>query len=336
MGTPIHSGRRSSRRRRTFGPTVLAVAVLAAACTSEPVEPPPSTGGVEDPALPFAADSPWNSPIPEDPRLDQASDDMATALLEDGGAVALLYDYGVPVYEVDAGTPSVAVDCTQTGWGECPLETEPVRVPDGASPSAGSDGAMVVIDRATGRVYDFWQARQTGSGWEASWGTWAGVDSDGIGGEAGGATGGATGAGINLLAGLTRTAEIEEGRIPHALAIVSDKSCPEVYRYPATKTDGHADSLPCIPQGARIQLDPSIDVSAIPDITPGERAVARALQEYGAYVRDSSQVSMGIVFEVPTSGEDPYQEVAGFPWDYYDMPHIPWERIRVLASWDGS
>ena len=324
-------GTRARGRRLAAAPALLATVVLAASCTSSPDDGPRAG----EAGVPFAADSPWNAPIDESPNLDEASDDMVSALLEDGGAVALLYDYGVPVYEVDGDTPAVEVECTQTGWGECPLESDPVPVPEGATPSAGSDGAMVVVDHATGRVYDFWQVRSTGSGWEASWGTWTDIDGDGTGGEAGGATGGATGAGVNLFAGLVRTDEIEEGRIEHALALVSDNSCPDVYRYPATKTDGHAEDLPCIPQGARVQLDPTIDVSAIPGITPGEVAVARALQEYGAYLRDSAEVAMGIAFEVPTDGDDPYPEVAGFPWDYYDMPHIPWQELRVLASWDG-
>jgi len=63
--------------------------------------------------------------------------------------------------------------------------------------------------------------------------------------------------------------------------------------------------------------------------------VAKALQTYGGYLRDSSEVALGIAFEVPPEGTDPYPE-EGLEWDYYDMPHIPWQDLRVLDHWDGE
>ena len=192
---------------------------------------------------------------------------------------------------------------------------------------------MVVIDRKAGRVYDFWQAeRVSESRWTTSWGTWAPLEDDEVGRE----SGGSTGAGINLLAGVVRTSEIRAGRIEHALAFASALSCRDVYRYPATKTDGKAPAELCVPQGARFRLDPSIDVTAIRGITPGEIAVAQALQTYGGYVRDSAESSLAVAFEAPRGDDDPYADIAGFPWDYYDMPHIPWERLQVLRQWDGG
>ena len=338
-----HAGRAGAsdpgRRARPGGPrrAVVTAGVLAGllalcSCTSPAREELPPTDDSTRHAGPvFAADSPWNLPIPDDPGLDEDSADMVDALIEDGGAHALTHEFGVPVYEVDSSTPAVPVTCTEE-WGPCPLEEAPVRIPDEATPSPGSDGSLVVIDHAAGRVYDFWQAQQTSDGeWRTTWGTYAP-----FGGDGSGEGGGATAAAVNLLAGLVRLEEIEAGQIDHALALVSDKSCPEVFRYPALKTDGHASVPPCIPQGARVQLDPSIDVESIPGITPGELAVARAMQTHGGYVRDSAGTAMGIVFEMPTGEADVYREVAEFPWDYYDMPHIPWDRMRVLADWDGS
>jgi hypothetical protein len=313
-----------------------AAAVVLSACTS-------STDQLQDDALPeprpapgspevLSTDSPWYLPIPDEPRIDEESDTMVSVLNRDGGAIALLYEYGVTVYEVDERTPGVKVHCTQEGWGECPVEDRLVPVPEGARPSSGSDGAMVVVDYAAERVYDFWQAKAESSGnWSTTWATWAPFGSEGV-----GDAGGATGAGVNLLAGLVRTEEIEAGAIDHALAFVASDSCAFVYRYPATKTDGDVWDEPCVPQGARVQLDPSIDVEGIPGITPGEIAVAKALQTYGAFLRDKSETAMGIVFETPTTEADPYPDAAGFPYDFYEMPHIPWDRLRVLAEWDGT
>jgi hypothetical protein len=340
-GQPTRSARsrghgrrpRSGTARRVGVPAaVLGVLVAVSSCTA-PVstDPPPAVDSTQSDRPLFAPESPWYLPIPADPEVDDDSADMVEALTEDGSGFALFEQYGVPVYEADSSTPAVTVTCTKD-WGACPLEEALVRIPDEATPSPGSDAAMVVIDRVAGRVYDFWQAERTSDDeWRVSWGTYAM-----FGGDGSGRGGGATAAGTNLLAGLVRMEELEAGRIDHALALVSDKSCPDVFRYPALKTDGHASEPPCIPQGARVQLDPSIDVASIPDITPGEVAVARALQTYGGYVRDSAGTALGIGFETPTDGDDDfYREVAGFPWDYYDMPHIPWDRLRVLAEWDG-
>ena len=81
--------------------------------------------------------------------------------------------------------------------------------------------------------------------------------------------------------------------------------------------------------------DPSIDVDSIPGITPGEKIVAHALQTYGAYCRDTAGAKLAFSFEDPAGKPNPYPEL-GFPWDYYDMPHIPWNHLRVLSSWSGS
>lgn len=315
-----------ARRRRVVVALLLAVPLVLAACSS-------SDGGTRQGGVPDASDTrdPWTTPIPESPVLDEDSDGIAAALSEEDGATALVYEYGVPIYEADADTPTVRVTCTEEDWGDCPVEDGPVPIPAEAVANSGSDGAMVVIDREAGRVYDFWQAeRISEERWNASWGTYAPLaDGQVEGGN------GSTGAGINLLAGVVRTEEIRAGEIRHALAFASDLSCPDVFRYPAVKTDGHASSEPCVPQGARLQLDPSIDVAAIPGITPGEVAVARALQTYGGYVRDSAQTALAVAFEKPEEGDDVYL-AAGFPWDFYDLPHIPWESLRVLQTWDGS
>jgi hypothetical protein len=43
-----------------------------------------------------------------------------------------------------------------------------------------------------------------------------------------------------------------------------------------------------MPMGSRLQLDPSLDVAAL-GLEAGEEMLARALQDYGAYIVDSTQ-----------------------------------------------
>ena len=45
--------------------------------------------------------------------------------------------------------------------------------------------------------------------------------------------------------------------------VQSDTVCAGVFRAPAIKTDGDSTRPDCLPDGARLQLDPAIDVSKI-------------------------------------------------------------------------
>lgn len=278
--------------------------------------------------VPFSPASPWNAPIPARPALDPASTAIAGYLGSEMKAFADLYEYGAPVWDATSSDPYNSVGCTEP-WGTCELSQQPIPIPAETATSSGGDGSMVVIDWSSGYGYDFWRAARTSSSsWTAAWGTRFSLNGSGTGG-------GATGAGVPLLAGLPRLWEMEHGEIGHALAFVSDNTCASAYRYPASKTDGKSTRGDCIPEGARIQLDPGIDIDAIPGITQGEKIVAHALQRYGAYCKDSGGAKLAFGFEDPAGKRNPYPAL-GFAWDYYDMPHIPWNRLRVLASWSGS
>ena len=311
-------------------------APVEAAVDVSPVPPAataPGVAGLEaDSGRPFAPDSAWNTLIPADPAIDPESAAMVAAITPNGRAYANLYEFGDPVFTADASTPTATVDCTMP-WGDCPVEGRALRIPAEARPTAGSDGRLIVVDLVDRTSCDFWQARRVdATRWTTSWATCASLDGDGRGPDG---VMGATGAGVNALTGVVRTFEMRNLGIPHALSVATNNSCRDEFRYPAKKTDGHSTRADCIPEGARLQLDPSIDVAAIPGITPGEVAVARALQQYGGINRDNSGAPLSISFETPIGEPDPYP-AAGFPWDFYDMPHIPWDRLRVLGSWDGS
>jgi hypothetical protein len=249
---------------------------------------------------------------------------MVAGITASNRAAANLYEYGEPVFTAGPSSPTATVTCTMD-WGTCDLENRAVRIPAEARPTTGTDGRMIIVDLVARTSCDFWQARREGVAlWSASWGTCASLDGDGR-----GPGGGSTGAGVNALTGVVRTFEMRALDIPHALSVATDNSCSGVFRYPAEKTDGSSRRVDCVPEGARLQLDPAVDVDALPGITPGERAVAHALQRYGAINRDNAGTPLCVQFEAPFGQADPYP-AAGFPGDYYPMPHIPWNRLRVL------
>jgi hypothetical protein len=270
----------------------------------------------------FAENSPWNTPLPAEVKLDERHHAMRTYLAK-SDQVADLYEFGVPIWDATASTKRHAVRCTKD-WGECPFEGHRIPIPRGATPSKGSDRAMVVVDEAAGRAYEFWQARRSGDRWVTSWGAITRIDGHGRNADA-------TGAGISRLAGVVRMDEIKRGSIDHALVFSTDNACKHRVRYPATKTDGASTRADCIPEGTRIRLDPSIAVDTIPGIRPGERAVAKALQRYGAYAIDNGGARLAIIFEAPNGRPNPYK-AAGFEHDYFEFERIPWDRIQVLAG----
>jgi hypothetical protein len=261
---------------------------------------------------------------------------MVSWLSRTGRANAALFEFGIPIWEANAASPRVRVQCAMSpAWGPCPFQ-DLIPMPAGAEPHTGSDGALVIVDRAAQQSFEFWQLRRGGDSWLTSWGTIQ--DLRGTGFQSGASS---TASGASRLGGVIRVAEIANGRIPHALVMSSDSSCQQVFRAPAVKTDGESPRPDCTPQGARLQLDPNIAVAALPGITPGERAVAKALQDYGVYLIDKGGAPMSVSFELArdaTSAQSPgavYQR-AGLAWDYYDLPHIPWRRLRVLRRWDGG
>lgn len=312
--------------------------VLAAACTptgtsvaeqtAESVRAgEPGTTGSAAPAASPTRRQAFLEPVPADPVLDQRSDRIA-AHLGAGPWSANVTQYGVPVYDAD-GAPLRDVECLRD-WGHCRLEAAPVPVPDDAAPSTGTDAAMAVVDRRTGTSYEFWQVRRDGpSTWVTSWGDVVDLSPDVP------SVSSATGAGLGLVDGLVTPQEIASGTIRHALVFSTDNACAGDFRAPATKTDGTSDRDDCIPQGARVQLDPAVDLSAIDGLSPAELAVGRALQQYGAYARDNGGTPVALIFQTPAADDDRLAR-AGLAADYDRLARLPWDRLRVLASWDGG
>ncbi|GAA2564235.1 right-handed parallel beta-helix repeat-containing protein [Pseudonocardia hydrocarbonoxydans] len=294
----------------------------------------PADDGPTAPARPYfdAADWLWN-PVPQDPELDPQSAAMVEQLAR-GDHIANTGDFAVTLRGVDGiteDTPRFPVSFAQEGsWGPDPFAGETVPIPENTPIAPGSDGHLAVADPISNMVYNLWMAEDGGNTWNAGWGAMTPLDGDGR--EENGSS---TGAGLARYAAVVRAEEIAAGEIPHALFFSTNMAAPDEVRYPATKTDGsNMDGVDTpIPEGARVQLDPSLDLDSL-DMTEGERTVARALQTHGAYVGDNGGARMAFLFEyVPDSS---VYEDAGLSGDYAPMDGIPWDRLQVLADWNGG
>jgi hypothetical protein len=105
---------------------------------------------------------------------------------------------------------------------------------------------------------------------------------------------GSTGSGVPWIGGLIRPEEIAAGVIKHAILCATpvnrkwtvdgqkEQAC-----IPASKTDGWGVGTEFIPEGARLQLDPNLDLNTL-GLSPETKVVARAMQTYGMIVSDNS------------------------------------------------
>jgi len=196
-------------------------------------------------------------------------------------------------------------------------------IPDSAQPAAGSDAQLIVHDAATGDEWGFWQvSRRSDGSWSAVNGyhyntTWSGVPPHGF---------GSRGAGVPYLAGLIRPCEIAQGSIDHAIAFAYSSPSPS-FVYPATKSDGTSTAPNALPEGSRLQLDPSMTSAELAQTgcTGPCLTIARALQQYGMYLVDGSGRPK-VMAE--------YEGTAG--WNglitTQTVSPIPLSRFRVLRS----
>jgi len=242
----------------------------------------------------FSDASPWNTPIPADAAVRPDSDALVAHLVASHSdpLYVSISPWSVPVYDVGSSTPTAQVRTPLSNEGENMTFEWPV--PPGATPAPEADGHLTLIARAAGRAYDFYQGRRTGDGtWDCTLCSTVDLNGTGVRPPKGGSapwyeSHGSRACGFPLIAGLIRPEEIEAGRIEHALVIAYPGLrqrwfvSPASTGHPANGIINESDGVPC---GGRFQLDPSVDVESL-GLNRAGVIIARALQEYGAYVGD--------------------------------------------------
>ncbi|MFB3903518.1 MAG: carbohydrate binding domain-containing protein [Acidobacteriota bacterium] len=160
-----------------------------------------------------------------------------------------------------------------------------------------------------------------------------------------------TGSGCSYTVGMIRPIDIQRGRIDHAMRVAIGYPHPTRWFWPALRTEtwGANQNYNC-PMGARIFLDPSVNVDAIADVIDGytnldakNKAFARmflvALQEYGMIALDGTGGSHNIYLEADATanwvsligqknGYGTYNDIARAIRD-----NLPWNMLRIA---DGS
>jgi len=278
----------------------------------------------------------WNTPIAASPSIDPHSLDMVSSSLvayEQKGVINSGDDWGIPLAYADAHSKTYTVECLLYG---CET-TVRYPIPRYATPNTESDGHLAVYDPATDQELDLWQGvyHPDSRTWAAGSRTVTASDWGAVCSEGTRCGGGGTAAGFLEFGGVIRPEEIAQGHIDHALVLSTPYvradyiACPAT-NYWASQEPQYKQDPSSIPLGARVQLDPSIDVDRKP-WPEWEKIVAEALQTYGAYIADVSG-SLELRGEANLDrGYDAWAKVGMTTFPKPDLSNLPWKRFRVLT-----
>jgi hypothetical protein len=328
------------------------------------------------PGREFSADSYVHKPLTNDASLDPQSRSYVANIQRqikkyyghadvnvDGGSPPI---YIVPtdqptvrVKYVDWDNPAATVPPLQSQWMAVPL-------PDGFQPSPGDDLEAVVYQPSSGKMWEFWAMKKTGTrvtdskGHEVDeWGAKWGGRMDNIATNPGywvttpdGYKFGTTASGIPFLAGLITIDELQRGAIDHIVGFALPETLGERWSYPAQRTDGSTYGADAIPQGAIFRLPASLNLDAM-DMDPFARMIAKAVQKHGMILWDISGVvgfraenpankypdghpflKEGGILRCPAGADvpDPNNQVIYQCWPPERLQGFPWDKLQALKT----
>lgn len=203
-------------------------------------------------------------------------------------------DYGIPITVVGRSHPKVRVRFTYAD------ESDRVRYPlgddtriEGGRGSSG-DRHAIVVERRTCTLYETYATYPGRTRWRA--GSGAVFDLGGYELRPDGWTS-ADAAGLPILPGLLRWAEVRDDAIDHAIRFTTDETS-TWHLWPARHDAGSRESHAWPPMGGRFRLSPSYDSSGL---SVEAQRVVEAMQTYGLVLADN-----------------------GSPWFFQGEQHADW------------
>ncbi len=257
--------------------SALALGGLAATAVTARAPSGPTIGGCPV----FPSNNTWNRDVSRDavdPRssayiasIDSHDNHFLHADFGGGGA------YGIPYGVVPRGQRRVPIHFTAYG-GES--DRGPYPIPPSARGEQGSDRHVLIAQRGTCKLFELYNARRSGGGWDADSGAVFNLRSNRLRHE--GWTS-ADAAGLPILAGLARYDEVRAGAIRHTLRFTVQRT-QRGYIHPATHFASQDDDPTLPPMGLRLRLKGSYPVGAYHGQA---RVILTALKRYGMVVADN-------------------------------------------------
>lgn len=225
---------------------------------------------------PFAASSPWNTPVPAGAKFTKVNWPAST-----GYNYNVAWDsYSPAVYVASPSDPLVSVPLPET-WGR-PPQTLKLHAPKEATGAAGTDGEVIIVDGTT--AHNFWQFKRTSAtaATASAYGPADVVNDSGFG--SGGKGAGILAIGASMLGGLLVQAETDAGEIEHAIAMrVDSKLAKSGFVAPAIAGDGGS-STGIVKEGERYAIPPGTVMPS--GLSPLGQKLFRAMVKYGCIISD--------------------------------------------------
>jgi len=305
-GGSLFASPASTPRRLAQGIVLLLAATAAASAQQPSIHAPvmfdtPEADRILERLQVFPPDNPWNqdvSRLPVHPRSDAIIGSI-------GADEPLQYNLDMNFIIVPPDQPRVPVAIL-----DYPAESDPgpFPMPDnapienwplahnedrGALPRDGQpladlqrngtgDRHVLLVDPGNGRLHEFWQARRTDAGWQASNAATFDLRAGALPKEGWTA---ADAAGLPIFPAVVRYDECERGLVRHAMRVTVRRTR-RAYVLPATHW-ASTNPDPNLPRmGERLRLRRDFDTSGFPKHA---RAVLEGLKRYGMFVADNGQ-----------------------------------------------
>jgi hypothetical protein len=198
--------------------------------------------------------------------------------------------HGIPFNKVDGDTPRRNVTFKWPGESD----DGPYPIPRHPKIEGASDRHILMWDTEACSLYELFNARKVDGRWKAGSGAIWDLTSNAL--RPDGWTS-ADAAGLPILPGLVRWAEVSDGAILHAIRFTAPETR-NAHIYPARHHAGIGDSASLPPMGLRVRLKASVDISGF---GKQARVILQALKDYGLILADN-----------------------GSPWYITGAPHANW------------
>ena len=356
LHTPEQVDAASTSSTAVVGPASVMTLGSAQVVTQAPVPAPAPAPGRNAALWPFAANSPWNTPIGSGAAFESPTGPMTSQLRapsirsKDGGTTSNVVTwvnvdtYSHPVYYATAGDPRVLVD---QPWGA----DEWVHIPANATPAKGSDRHLHVVQPDGRTIVEMWAVNKTATGWTAGRIEVVDLHGNGLGPD-----NGTRAYGGSAIGGLIRRWEVDptdpnytDGVIRHALAVAlpsgmlkytggpsgydaNGNGTARGYVWPATEQDYDSPGsyYGAIPMGSLVAIPKSVNLDAL-GLSPQTRAIARALQDYGGYVTDRSGGNTFALYAEPSVPAGWLSTVTGPSWTTKELTAIR-QQLAVVTN----
>ena len=187
---------------------------------------------------------------------------------------------GIPFVSVPRTQPGVPVQFSYADESDSGLYPIPDDAPIEGGIRGAGDRHILIVQEETCLLYELYDAAPRGDGWSAGSGAIFDLRSNAL--RPAGWTS-ADAAGLAILPGLVRFAEVAAGAIPHALRFTAAPTR-EAYVWPARHEAGATLDPDVPPMGQRFRLKADFDVSGF---SADNQVILTALKTYGMLLADN-------------------------------------------------